>query len=94
MVSSGRFMRRTLKRVQLAAPARRERARLHHERRVAGDVVAIGCMSDVADMEMTGQKQICADRGKTLHRDRRAADQVLGTHSFGEIERVGVSRSP
>src|SRR5688572_23391912 len=47
--------------VQLPAASRRECAGLNDERGMPGDVVAIGRVSDMADVQMPGEKQVGAD---------------------------------
>ena len=79
MVISGRADAQDVERVQLAAAARGQRAGLHDERRVSRDVVAIGRVPDMADMQMSGEKKIGARLGEALHRDRRASDEMLRT---------------
>ena len=89
MVISGLADTQHVERIQLAAAAHGQRAGLHDKRRVAGDVVAIGRVADMADMQVSSEKNICAGLGEALHRDRRAGrrDAPPGTPS-GTIERM------
>ena len=85
---SGRFTRSTLN--EFGSPRRRarDRPRLDDQCAVAGNLVAFRRVADVADVQMSGEKQVGANLGELRHRDLRAADEVLGAVGVGQIERV------
>jgi hypothetical protein len=74
--------------IDLAALSRRDRPCLNDERRVTGNLVARGGMSDVADMEVTGEEDVSSSSGQPPHCHVGASDQMLLTVSVREIERM------
>jgi hypothetical protein len=53
---------------------------------VSGNPISFGGATDVADMEVPGQKQIGPDGRELRHRHRRPPDEMLVTVAFGQIE--------
>ena len=55
---------------------------------MAGDIVSLGRVSDVADVQVPCEKEIRTHRSQLCHRHSRSTDEVLGRISLRQIERM------
>jgi hypothetical protein len=52
------------------------------------DLITLGCVTDVADVQMSGKKKIGPDFRKLRHRHAGASDQMFDPIPFRKIERM------
>jgi hypothetical protein len=83
---SGTLEAQHVDRVQLAATASGKRAGLDDQRGMPGNLIPLGCVADVAHVEMAGQKDVGAGGRELPHRHVGPSDQMLAAVPRGEIK--------
>ena len=79
---------------RLASVARRHRARLHDQCGVSGNLIPVGRVADMTDVEMSGKEHVGAGGRQLSHRHVGPADQVAVAVRLRHIERVVRDHDP
>src|SRR5882762_6672539 len=71
-----------------ASAGRRRGSRLHYQRRMATNLVTLGGVARMADVQMAGEKKVGAALSQSGHRQPRPANQIALMVTFRQIKRM------